>query len=84
LVFGPDGMTLFGTTIAREDNDSYGTVFSLDPTTKILTKLYTFGGGTDGSNPAAALVLGANGALYGTTSGAGGPCFCGTIFEITP
>jgi uncharacterized repeat protein (TIGR03803 family) len=41
-------------------------------------------GGALGANPQyGALVQGSNGNLYGTTSD-GGPCECGTIFELTP
>lgn len=56
------------------------------------TRLFTFGG-TNGAQPAAALVQAADGDLYGTTMGGGingetGPCAqaggCGTIFKITP
>jgi uncharacterized repeat protein (TIGR03803 family) len=50
--------------------------------------LHAFNGGRDGYAPRAALVLGARGVLYGTTSaGGGGVCAghgCGTVFALTP
>src|SRR5215472_12076832 len=56
-----------------------------------LTVLHSFEG-TDGANPAAALIQAADGNFYGTTvaGGANNSCSyfgvsgCGTIFEITP
>jgi uncharacterized repeat protein (TIGR03803 family) len=63
-----------------------GTVFKLD-TNNVLTTLYSFKGGTDGSSPFSRLVS-INGELYGTTlAGGGSGCYegqgCGTIFKIT-
>ena len=50
--------------------------------------LYSFTGGADGGTPFAGLVLGANGALFGTTTQGGstacGTLGCGTAFELTP
>jgi uncharacterized repeat protein (TIGR03803 family) len=47
--------------------------------------LYRFTGtGTDGSGPQAGLVFDSAGALYGTTSGGGGPANCGTVFKLAP
>ncbi|MFL6688942.1 MAG: choice-of-anchor tandem repeat GloVer-containing protein [Alphaproteobacteria bacterium] len=43
-----------------------GTVFKITPHGRKRT-LYSFGGETDGYNPIDGLVLGADGALYGTT-----------------
>lgn len=45
--------------------------------------LYSFTGGTDGGDPAADLVLGPSGKLYGTTV-VGGADSCGTVFSLTP
>lgn len=43
--------------------------------------LYSFAGGTDGANPAAGLLLGPTGTLYGTTA-YGGISNVGTIFKL--
>jgi uncharacterized repeat protein (TIGR03803 family) len=72
VVFDRTGV-LYGTTSEGgasgcTNNHGCGTVFKLDPVTKRLTTLHVFTGGTDGGNPVAGLILGANGALYGTTS----------------
>ena len=47
------------------------------------TVLYRFTGVRDGANPAAPLVIDADGALYGTTQ-YGGTAGHGTVFKITP
>ena len=63
-----------------------GAVFELIPqqgggwTEKLL---HSFGQGTDGANPVGALILDANGNLYGTTSAGGGHA-AGMVFELTP
>jgi uncharacterized repeat protein (TIGR03803 family) len=76
---------LYGTT---SGGGTYGdgTVFELTPaggggwTEKVL---YSFGNGTDGSDPWAGLIFDAVGNLYGTTYG-GGTYNYGTVFELTP
>jgi uncharacterized repeat protein (TIGR03803 family) len=76
---------LYGTTTAGGAHAS-GTVFELTPKTgggwteKVL---HSFGGGEDGYEPLAALILDAAGNLYGTTN-AGGAHGVGTVFELTP
>ena len=53
--------------------------------------IYTFQGGSDGSNPDSPLIADSSGNLYGTTSQGGnvsksGNCYplgCGTVFELT-
>ena len=45
--------------------------------------IYSFQGGSDGANPEAALVLGSNGDLYGTTE-LGGASSKGTVFQLSP
>jgi uncharacterized repeat protein (TIGR03803 family) len=72
-----------------------GTVYELSPVPVTggytETVLYSFTGGTDGSNPLSGLLLGSGGVLYGTTtrggdlaaSGCGG-AGCGTVFSLTP
>jgi uncharacterized repeat protein (TIGR03803 family) len=59
-----------------------GVVFKLD-TSGVLTVLHSFGAGSDGANPFAALVLDTSGNLYGTT-GNGGAFGYGTVFKLTP
>jgi uncharacterized repeat protein (TIGR03803 family) len=58
----------------------YGTVFTLDPTGK-ETALYSFPGYPNGAYPFAGLLLGASGALYGTTE-SGGHHGYGTVFTV--
>ncbi len=85
--------TLFGTAYQGGSSASKGAVFKLTPlgTGYAETTIYSFQGGSDGSNPAAGLILGTHGKLSGTTAfggetgsscnqGAG----CGTLFELTP
>jgi uncharacterized repeat protein (TIGR03803 family) len=71
----------------------YGEVFRLTPSDGgwIYTDLHDFTGGADGAYPAGAVLLDANGNLYGTTLyGGTGTCSinqytgCGVIWKITP
>jgi uncharacterized repeat protein (TIGR03803 family) len=84
LVQGSDGF-LYGTTgWGGTYND--GTVFKIT-INGTLTSLYSFTGGTDGAAPAAGLVAGSDGFLYGTTGwggayGSGGAGY-GTVFKIS-
>lgn len=76
---------LFGTTMSGGANGIYGfgTVFKVAPNGK-ETVLYSFKGGSDGSDPFATLIADAAGNFYGTTSG--GDC-CndyGTVFKLSP
>src|ERR1035441_3930515 len=48
----------------------------------VLTTLYSFAGGSDGSSPKSKLLDGKNGYFYGTTT-SGGLYGLGTIFKIT-
>lgn len=52
-------------------------------TAPTLKTLYTFTGGSDGSNPQGNMVMGPGGALYGTTIW-GGSSNNGTVFSLTP
>jgi uncharacterized repeat protein (TIGR03803 family) len=79
LIQASDG-SLYGTTYSGGTNFS-GTVFKIT-TNGALTKLYSFTGGNDGSEPEAGLVQASDGSLYGTTY-SGGTNFFGTIFKIT-
>ncbi len=84
LVLSTDG-NFYGTTQngGATSWGCCGTVFKITPS-GTLTTIYTFSTqGNDGVNPAAALVQGADGNFYGTTTGSnltGG----GTVFKITP
>lgn len=62
-----------------------GTVFKLTYSNGGWTEtvLYSFSGGTDGSNPISGLVLDKVGNLYGTTVTGGGRAY-GTVFELSP
>jgi uncharacterized repeat protein (TIGR03803 family) len=73
---------LYGTTTNGGDPTcNCGVVFKLDTAGK-ETVLHTFKGGTDGAYPGA-LVFGAHGFLYGTTTGGGDlTCDCGTVFSV--
>jgi len=85
---------IYGTAFDGGGTHRYGTVFSLDNdgTGWILSPLHSFTGGDDGAGPAARLVIGPDGALYGSTSaGGGGSCQqsngdlgCGTVYSIRP
>lgn len=72
---------LYGTTTYGGVNSNYGTVLKIT-LGGVLTTLHSFNN-TDGANPAAALVRGTDGNLYGTTQ-AGGTLGYGTVFRITP
>jgi uncharacterized repeat protein (TIGR03803 family) len=72
--------TLYGTMSEGPTGKDNGTVFSITPTGD-FTLLYTFAGGTDGSNPAASMSF-AGGKLYGTTN-RGGKRNGGTIFSLS-
>ncbi|AXF01725.1 choice-of-anchor tandem repeat GloVer-containing protein [Paraburkholderia hospita] len=82
LILGPDG-NLWGTTYVGGANGN-GAVYKLTPGGTAVTVVYSFGpsSGTDGANPTAALIIGSDGALYGSTR-YGGANGTGTIFRIT-
>jgi uncharacterized repeat protein (TIGR03803 family) len=80
---------LYGTTSGGGAQGN-GVVFKLAPNpdgTWTESVLYSFTGGTDGSNPEAGLIFDAHGNLYGTTS-QGGPTSavcgvgCGAVFKL--
>jgi uncharacterized repeat protein (TIGR03803 family) len=72
---------LYGTTVTGGAHNS-GTVFKVTAT-GTETVLYSFTGGSDGSQPFAGLIADASGNLYGTTNG-GGASGNGTVFKVTP
>jgi uncharacterized repeat protein (TIGR03803 family) len=88
LIQGSDG-NFYGTTsngFSGNDNgilfnNTNGTVFQITPA-GTLTTLTALNGSDDGAYPEAALVEGADGSLYGTTT-SGGPYGQGAIFRIT-
>ena len=87
LVLGVSG-ELYGTTSNGGGScgtSSYGcgVAFALDPKTKKERVLHAFGSGNDGQHPYYGLLLGKNGALYGTTA-AGGNSGQGVVFEVKP
>jgi uncharacterized repeat protein (TIGR03803 family) len=88
VVFDSAG-TLYGTTnfgAVRRNFSQYGTVFSLAPSSGggwTEAVLHAFRSNPDGANPAAGLIVGANGTVYGTTY-QGGKTGEGSVFAITP
>ena len=58
-----------------------GNVFELT-SGGVFTNLYSFAGGSDGSEPETALTLGADGSLYGATSGGASGGF-GSVFRLS-
>ena len=96
LIQASDG-NFYGTTLQGGSNTgcfdgperACGTVFKITPDGQFTT-LYNFcfqTGCSDGANPAAGLVQGSDGNLYGTTYAGGTSQFCtggcGTVFRIT-
>ncbi|HVR45992.1 MAG TPA: choice-of-anchor tandem repeat GloVer-containing protein [Candidatus Binatia bacterium] len=75
------GGTLYGTTAYGGAYNHHGTVFSIT-TGGVEHVLHSFGSGSDGKYPEAAL-LDLHGTLYGTTE-AGGTAGHGTVFAMTP
>jgi uncharacterized repeat protein (TIGR03803 family) len=80
LIQGSDG-NFYGTT-ALGGTSNEGTVFKITAA-GAETVLYSFAGGTDGSQPQAALIQGVDGNFYGTSLG-GGVHGKGTLFKVTP
>lgn len=75
---------LYGTT-SSGGSQGAGTVFELSPNGGDWTEqtLYTFQGGSDGSDPSSGLIADSAGNLYGETAG-GGSQSNGTIYELSP
>jgi uncharacterized repeat protein (TIGR03803 family) len=78
---------LYGTTrfggIPSCGEDTCGTVFKVDSAGN-ETVLYSFEGGTNGSDPVAGLVRDAAGNLYGTTQGNGFIGGASVVFKVEP
>jgi uncharacterized repeat protein (TIGR03803 family) len=80
LVINKTGTTLYGTTSNGGTSD-YGTIFSLDLSSRTLKPIYSFKNGVDGASPYAGVILNEPGTiLYGTAS-EGGVQY-GTIFSF--
>jgi len=94
LTVGPNGV-FYGTTYYGGSGRA-GTVFQLTPPsaagrTWSESTIYSFTGPNgDGAYPAASLVLGSNGVLYGSTAAGGSPpssscaAGCDTVYELSP
>lgn len=80
LVIGTNGV-FYGTTSGLGSNatNGYGTVFRVT-TNGVLTTFLAFNG-ANGSAPSAPVLVGNDGALYGTTQ-YGGPSGSGTVFKL--
>lgn len=79
---------LYGTTLSRGAH-GYGAVYKLShkDSTWVFVPLYSFQNVPDGANPAARVIFGPNGTLYGTTLNGGQGCRgvgCGTVFKLSP
>ena len=74
LTLGRDG-NLYGTTTSGGGVNLAGTIFKITPG-GLLTTLYNFTGGTDGSHPNTPPIQGADGNFYGTAFG--------VAYKITP
>ncbi|HUD46490.1 MAG TPA: choice-of-anchor tandem repeat GloVer-containing protein [Candidatus Baltobacteraceae bacterium] len=79
LVEGGDG-NFYGTTWGGGTNGGWGTVFKISAS-GAFSSLYSFTGGSDGSEPTAGLAQGSDGNFYGTTEGGGR--YDGTVFKIS-
>ncbi|MDO9373356.1 MAG: T9SS type A sorting domain-containing protein [Ferruginibacter sp.] len=92
LVSGSDGSGPAGNMVRASDGFFYGTmatggtygkgvIFKIS-TAGAMTKMRHLNGTSDGGNPKGGLVIGTDGAFYGTAS-TGGSSQAGTIFRIT-
>jgi uncharacterized repeat protein (TIGR03803 family) len=80
LVQGSDG-ALYGTTVTGNNETDHDTIFKINPDGSGFAVLMDFDSSTTGANCWGGLLLGSDGALYGTTyyGGTGGG---GTVFKI--
>jgi uncharacterized repeat protein (TIGR03803 family) len=78
---------LYGTT-GVGGSSGYGTVFRLTQRSNGHWKenvVYSFNGGTGGSEPGGGVVMDSSGNLYGATSGGGDSnCSCGLVYKLAP
>jgi uncharacterized repeat protein (TIGR03803 family) len=77
LIQGSDG-NFYGTSV-RGGIAGQGTLFKITPA-GVETVLYSFTGGSDGSNPNS-FIIGIDGIFYGTTAGGGSSSY-GTVFKF--
>ena len=63
--------------------DGYGTIYRYDPSTGLVTTLYSFTGGADGIFPGTGVTLGPLGYLYGVTN-QGGASSAGVVYKFNP
>jgi hypothetical protein len=89
VVIGKTG-DLIGTAYLGGAFVYYGTIFALTPPESsggswTETTVYSFTGYPNGSNPESGVVLGADGALYGTVEDNAGcqDVTCGGVYELT-
>jgi uncharacterized repeat protein (TIGR03803 family) len=91
----PDAGSPYGGLVADTAGNLYGTTYygganGLGAVFELARKgtkyrervLYSFKGGSDGSLSTSTLIFASPTQLYGTTSGGGGSCDCGTIFSV--
>jgi uncharacterized repeat protein (TIGR03803 family) len=81
LTRGTDG-ALYGMT-AADGSGEFGTVFKLNADGTGFRLLHSFDGATTGGYPHSPLILGTDGALYGTARD-GGSSDDGTVFKLNP
>jgi uncharacterized repeat protein (TIGR03803 family) len=81
LIQASDG-NFYGTLLDAEGIGTYGLVYRLTPD-GAYTVVHVFTNGMDGGQPEASLIEGPDGALYGTTSQAGGREDAGNVFRLT-
>lgn len=81
VVQASDGY-FYGTTFYGGNNDK-GTLFKISADGTGYSVIHHFGSGDDGANPAAGLVVGSDGKLYGTTYYGGGVTNYGTVFRAS-
>ena len=82
LVLSSQG-TIWGVTEKVNGKAGTGSLFSFDTTTNTFTTQHDFTGGKDGGTPNNFLLIGSDGAIYGTTQIGGSNGF-GTIYEYGP
>jgi uncharacterized repeat protein (TIGR03803 family) len=80
LVRGSDGAH-YGTTVTGNNSTDYDAIFKMNPDGSGFTVLMNFDSPTTGGNCWGGLLLGSDGALYGTTY-YGGTGSAGTVFKI--